>query len=168
MVEFKILGMNKTLLTIAVLALLTLFTSAYYTAPADSRIGYKAPALVLGNSNGLSPLMQHRGENVLLTFWTSSDAESRLVNKQYDRLSRLPGANYIHVSVNLDRSTSVFNTVVELDDLNRSAQFNTSVDAQESIIKSWRLDDGFHSFLLDGNGTIIAVDPDAQLLAKVK
>ncbi len=148
--------------------MLTLFTSAYYTAPADSRIGYKAPALVLGNSNGLSPLMQHQGENVLLTFWSSSDPESRLANMHYDRLSRLPGADYIHVSVNMDRSVSVFNSVVELDDLNRTTQFSTSVEAQDAIIKSWRLNEGYHSFLLDGQGTIVAVDPDAKLLASVK
>lgn len=160
--------MNKTFLAIATVAMLTLFTSAYYSAPADSRIGYKAPSLVLGNNNGLSPLMQHQGENVLLTFWSSSDAESRLANIHYDRLSRLPGVAYNHVSVNMDRSVSVFNTIVALDNLDRSAQFSTSADAQETISKSWRLDEGYHSFLIDKNGKIVAVDPDADLLAKVK
>lgn len=87
---------------------------------------------------------------------------------QYDRMSRQPGAAYNHVSVNLDRSASVFNGIVEVDDLNRSAQFSTSVEAQDAIIKSWRLNEGFHSFLLDVDGTIVAVDPDAALLASVK
>lgn len=160
--------MNKTLLVIATLALLTLFSSAYYSAPADSRIGYRAPSLVLGNSNGLSPLQQHRGENVLLTFWNSSDAQSRLENMRYDRLARQSSAAYTHVSVNLDRSVSVFNSIVELDNLNRLSQFSTSVDVQESIIRSWRLEDGYHSFLLDTEGTIIAVDPDERTLAQVK
>lgn len=161
--------MKKTLLTIAVLALLTLFTSAYYSAPADSRIGYKAPALVLGNgNNGLSPLQQRLGENVLLTFWTSADAESRLSNRHYDRMSRGGGKGYVHVSVNLDRSTSVFNSIVALDNLDRSTHFTTSADAQESIIKSWRLDEGYHSFLLDGQGKIVAVDPDEKTLAQLK
>ena len=160
--------MNKTLLTIATLALLTLFTSAYYSAPADSRIGYRAPSLVLGNSNGLSPLQQHRGENVLLTFWTSADAQSRLDNMRYDRLSRQDNSGYVHVSVNLDRSAGVFNSIVKLDDLNRSAQFGTSLDAQDAIIKSWRLNEGYHSFLIDGQGRIVAIDPDAKTLASVK
>ena len=160
--------MNKTFLTIATVALLMLFTSAYYSAPADSRIGYKAPALVLTGSNGLSPLQQHQGENILLTFWASTDAESRLDNLNYDRLSILPGVAYNHVSVNLDRSASVFNGIVAIDNLNRSAQFGTSVEAQDAIIKSWRLDEGFHSFLIDGNGTIVAVDPVAKKLASVK
>lgn len=160
--------MNKTLLVIATLALLTLFSSAYYSAPADSRIGYRAPSLVLGNSNGLSPLQQHRGENILLTFWNSSDAQSRLENMRYDRLARQSSAAYTHVSVNLDRSVSVFNSIVELDNLNRLSQFSTSVDVQEGIIRSWRLEDGYHSFLLDAEGTIIAVDPDERTLAQVK
>jgi len=156
--------MNKTLLTIAVLALLTLFTSAYYSAPADSRVGYKAPTLVLGNNNGLSPLQQHEGENILLTFWASSDADSRLDNMRYDRLSRGGGHAFTHISVNMDRSESVFDCIVAIDDLNRSSQFNAAVDAQDDIIKRWRLDDGYHSFLIDSSGKIVAVDPDAKAL----
>lgn len=161
--------MNKAILTFAILGLLILFSSAYYSTPADSRLGYKAPSLVLGNSNnGLSPLQQHRGENVLLTFWSSDDATSRLSNQHYDRLSRMQGVNYTHVSVNMDRSTSVFNNIVAIDNLNRSAQYSSTVDAQADISKSWRLDEGYHSFLLDMNGIIIAIDPDEKMLASLK
>lgn len=161
--------MNKTLLTIAVLGLLTLFTSAYYSAPADSRIGYKAPALVLGDSNnGLSPLQQHRGSNVLLTFWSSADAQSRLDNMRYDRLSRDAGERYTHVSVNMDRSMSVFNNVIALDNLDRSAQFFSSLETQDEIIKNWRLEEAYHTFLLDASGMIIAIDPDEKTLAQLQ
>lgn len=160
--------MNKTILTIAVVGLLILLTSAYYSAPADSRIGYKAPALVLGDDhNGLSPLQQHRGENILLTFWTSADAQSRLENMRYDRLSRQDGLHYIHVSVNLDRSANVFNSVVALDNLDRSTHYTASLEVQEPIIKGWRLDEGYHSFLLDREGKIIAVDPDERTLSRL-
>ena len=160
--------MNKTLLTIVTLGLLILFTSAYYTAPADGRIGYKAPALILGNSNnGLSPLQQHRGSNVLLTFWSSDDPQSRLENIRYDRMSRNSGVHYTHVSVNMDRSMSVFNSVIELDEVDRSAQFFSSTEAQSSIIKGWRLEEGYHSFLLDKDGIIIAIDPDEKTLAQL-
>ena len=148
------------------MGLLTLFTSAYYSAPADSRIGYKAPALVLGDKNNdLSPLQQHRGENVLLSFWSSDDPESRLSNIGYDRMVRSMDQGFIHVSVNLDRSESVFNAIIAVDNLDRSAQFHSSPEVRESIIKSWRLEEGYHSFLLDGNGKIIAVDPDSATLS---
>lgn len=160
--------MNKLLLTLAILGILVLFTSAYYSAPADSRIGYKAPALVLDNNNGLSPLQQHRGGNVLLTFWCSTDVESRLNNKHYDRLSRADGAHFTHVSVNLDRSDAVFKSIVEVDDLDRSTQFGTSTEAQDAIIKSWRLEEGYHTFLLDSKGQILAIDPNDKMLASLK
>ena len=163
--------MNKTLLTIAILGLLTLFSSAYYTAPADSRIGYKAPMLVLGNDNNnnndLSPLQQHRGENILLTFWSSADAVSRLDNMRSDRLSRLDGMGFIHVSVNLDRSENVFKSIVDLDNLDRSAHFTAASNANQ-IIKAWRLNEGFHTFLIDRHGKIVAVDPTDKDLAAVK
>ena len=157
--------MNKTLLILAVLGLLTLFTSAYYSAPADSRIGYKAPSLVLGDDNNdLSPLQQQRGENVLLSFWSSDDPESRLDNLRYDRLVRDMDNGVVHVSVNLDRSESVFSSIVTIDNLDRSTHYHSSAEVQESIIKSWRLEDGSHSFLLDPNGKILAIDPDASTL----
>ena len=149
---------------LAVLGLLTLFTSAYYSAPADSRIGYKAPALVLGDKNNdLSPLQQQRGENVLLSFWSSDNPESRLSNLRYDRMARKLD-RIVHVSVNLDRSESVFNAILEVDDLDRSTHFHPSSEVQESIFKSWRLEDGFHSFLLDDEGRIIAIDPNSMQL----
>lgn len=160
--------MNKTLLTFATVGLLTLFTSAYYSAPADGRIGYKAPSLTLGNNNGLSPLQQHRGENILISFWSSDDPQSRLDNLSYDRLSRRSGNAYTHVSVNMDRSEGVFNSIVALDDLDRSAQFTTSTEAQGNIIRSWRLEDGYHSFLVDREGKIIAIDPNAATLARLR
>ncbi len=160
--------MNKTLLILAVLGLLTLFTSAYYSAPADSRIGYKAPALVLGDKNNdLSPLQQQRGEKVLLSFWSSDDPESRLDNLRYDRLVRGMDDGVVHVSVNLDRSESVYNAVLTVDELDRSTHYHSSAEVQESIIKSWRLEDGYHSFLLDEAGKIIAIDPDRSTLSSL-
>lgn len=161
--------MNRTVLILAVLGLLTLFTSAYYSAPADSRIGYKAPALVLGDDNNdLSPLQQHRGEAVLLSFWSSDAPESRLDNREYDRMMRSQDLGVTHVSVNLDRSENVFAAIVAVDDLNRSAQFHASPEVRESILKSWRLQDGYHSFLLDAQGKIMAIDPDAGQLASLR
>ena len=87
---------------------------------------------------------------------------------RYDRLSRSQGVSFTHISVNMDRSESVFDCVVAIDDLNRSSQFNATVDAQDEIIKRWRLDGGYHSFLIDASGTIVAVDPDAKSLRAIK
>jgi len=156
--------MNKTLLTIATFGLLTLFSSAYYSTPADSKAGYKAPDLQMGNNNDLSPLRQHRGEMVLLTFWSSVDVQSRLANLHYDRLSRQSNARYTHITVNMDRSASVFDGIVMADGLNRATSYHSSVQAQENLMRAWRLEDGFHSFLIDPQGVIVAVDPDDKTL----
>ena len=86
---------------------------------------------------------------------------------RYDRLSRGGEDQYVHVSVNMDRSTSVFNSVIAIDDLDRSAQFFSSLESQGDIIKGWRLEEGYHSFLIDKTGVIIAVDPDEKALAQV-
>jgi hypothetical protein len=67
----------------------------------------------------------------------------------------------------MDRSMSVFNNIIVLDELDRSAQFYSSTDAQYDIIKGWRLEEGYHSFLLDKEGVIIAIDPDEKTLAQL-
>ena len=105
---------------------------------------------------------------MLLTFWSSADAQSRLDNMRYDRFSKDAGAHFVHVSVNMDRSMSVFNNTIVLDNLDRSAQFYSSIDVQDDIIKHWRLEDAYHSFLLDPDGVIVAVDPDEKTLAQLK
>jgi len=158
--------MNKTLLTIATLALLALFTSAYYSAPADSRIDCNAPTLQLGN-NDISPLTMHHGETVLLTFWSSTDPQSRLNNKRHDSLARNARGAFSHVSVNMDRSSSVFNGVLTIDHLNRATHYRASQQTQPDIITTWRLQDSYHSFLIDGEGKIIAIDPDDATLASL-
>ena len=164
-----VVAMRLTCAFVVVVGMLTLFSSAYYSAPDDSRIGHKAPALVLGNDdNGLSPLLQHRGENVLVSFWTSADAQSRINNLKYDRLSKRDGASFVHVSVNMDRSYSVFNSIVAVDNLDRSSQFATSNEVQQRLFNNWRLDEGYHSFLLDRGGKIVALDPDEKTLATIK
>jgi len=160
--------MNKILLTVATFGLLTLFTSAYYSAPADSRTGYSAPALYLDNADGVSPLRQHHGEKVLLTFWSSVDATSRLNNMHYDRLARQAGDRYTHIAINMDRSQGVFDAIVAVDNLNRTAQYNADATQRDQIVKAWRLEDGYHSFLIDGSGKIMAIDPDETLLASIK
>jgi hypothetical protein len=68
----------------------------------------------------------------------------------------------------MDRSVNVFNSIVALDGLDRSAHYCASSDAQEAIIKSWRLDEGYHTFLIDASGEITAVDPDEQMLRSVR
>ena len=46
--------------------------------------------------------------------------------------------------------------------------FEGKFTAQEAIIKSWRLDEGYHTFLIDASGEITAVDPDEQMLRSVR
>lgn len=58
--------MSKSLFTIATLAILLVFTSAYYTTPADGRVGYQAPSLTVDNQAGSISLSQLRGKYVVV------------------------------------------------------------------------------------------------------
>ena len=83
--------MTKSLFALATLAILLVFTSAYYTTPADGRVGYQAPSLTMTTSDGTQSLSQLRGSYVVVTFWSSVHPESRIDNMQQARLARLNG-----------------------------------------------------------------------------
>ena len=80
--------MKKQLLLIVIAAFIFIFTSARYETPADSRIGYTAPGFSVEKDGNKVELQKLRGAYVLVSFWSSTDAESRIATIAYDRLAR--------------------------------------------------------------------------------
>ncbi len=156
--------MSRTFLVIAVIGLMGLFTSARYSTPVDTRIGYQAPNLTVKDNLGSLELQKFRGQTVVVTFWSSTDARSRMANIDYDRQAAA-GKQFTHISVNMDPSRGVYDQIITLDGVNMDTQFHCSALEQLTLTKTWRLTDGFHSFLIDREGKIIAVDPDPHDIA---
>ena len=157
--------MSKSLFTIATLALLLVFTSAYYTTPADSRAGYQAPSLTMGNEAGSFSLSELRGRYVVVSFWSSSRPDSRISNLQLDRASRQLGI--AHVSVNMDQSDALYEQVAAVDGLASQWQWHCDSAMQDKLCRTWRQESGYCSFLVDRDGRIIQKDPTPQDLAKL-
>ena len=70
--------MKKTLLAVAAIAMLLVFSSAYNEKAIDSRVGYLAPNFTVSNADTTVSLQDLKGNYVLLTFWSSADAQSRI------------------------------------------------------------------------------------------
>lgn len=157
--------MTKSLFALATLAILLVFTSAYYTTPADGRVGYQAPSLTMTTSDGTQSLSQLRGSYVVVTFWSSVRPESRIDNMQQARLARLNGMK--HVSVNMDESEALYSQLVNVDNLRSTLQWHCDSASQDKIRRTWRQESEYCSFLIDPKGRIIQKDPTPSDLAQL-
>lgn len=156
--------MTKSLFALATLAILLVFTSAYYTTPADGRVGYQAPSLTMTTPEGTQSLSQLRGSYVVVTFWSSLRPDSRIDNMQQARLARLNGMK--HVSVNMDESEAMYSQLVNVDNLHSTLQWHCDSASQEKVRRIWRQEGEYCSFLIDPEGRIVKKDPDPQDLAQ--
>lgn len=160
--------MKKTLSLIGFSFALLLSINAYTGKVYDSAIGSKAPELKLADGDNLLKLSDMRGRYVLLNFWSSTDAESRIAVQEYDKtLNELDPEQIEMVSVNFDRSRRMFQEIVRLDELNQETQHHVNGNMASEIKRSYELSDGFKSFLIDREGRIVAVNPTKTTLTEV-
>ncbi|MGN0214593.1 MAG: TlpA family protein disulfide reductase [Muribaculaceae bacterium] len=156
--------MKKALLAIVTFAILLISTSANSTKTTDSRIGYLAPVFSVSNSDTTLSLQQMQGKYVLLTFWSSDDAESRISNIRYNRMAG-KNSKVQHLAVNFDRSAKVFNEVALIDNLDYGTQFHIDSNNQSTIKKEYRIKSkGLRTLLINPEGEIVSENPsDAEL-----
>ena len=158
--------MKKAILFIASFAILIISLSAFTDKASATVIGYKAPELVLQQDNQAMTLSSLKGKYVLLNFWTSSDADSRMKCNLYDDITS-DKDNLSLISVNLDSSSALYREIVKRDGLNTASQFHMEGTQAAKIHEVYRLNKNLKSFLIDPTGRILAVNPDAQRLAAI-
>ena len=151
--------MRKALLAFATLAILLVFSSAYSTKTIDSRVGYLAPVFSVSNNDTTMSLQQMKGKYVLLTFWSSADADSRISNIHYNRIAST-NSKVQHLAVNYDRSANVFNEVAKLDNLALGTQFHDNEGSKSTIHENYRNDKKrISTSLINPEGEIISENP---------
>ena len=99
--------MRKILATIAVFAILLSFTSAHNANDVDTKIDAFAPNFKVSNKNTELSLSELRGNYVLVNFWSSDNADSRIRNIEYDRFTNNNDA-VSYVSINFDDNSKLF------------------------------------------------------------
>lgn len=154
--------MKKAIMFIACFAFLVLTLSAFTDRTTAPVVGYSAPGLSLTAADSTSTTLEAmKGEYVLVTFWSSSDAASRIRCNEYTALA---GRNdrVKHVAVNFDRNAMLFDEVVKRDNLTASMQYHVEGLKADDIKKDYHLDRGLHTFMIDPKGVIMSIDPDAE------
>lgn len=154
---------------IVLFAVLLVTVSAYSGRVYEAAEGFKAPDLKVENQRSCLRLADMKGRYVLLNFWASSDAASRIRAAHYDALAAAgaDGEQFCLVSVNLDRSERLFNEIVRLDNLNATTQFHVSPAEAAALRSGYNLRDGFKSFLIDPEGRIVEMNPAASTVKAI-
>ena len=153
---------------IAIFAVLLVSMSAHTERVYEAADGFNAPDLTVDNSHSALSLSDLKGKYVLVTFWASSNAQSRISAARYEYFSKsLDEERFCLLSVNFDRSERLFREIVRRDNLSAKSQFYVSGSNAETIFENYHLGNGFQSFLINPQGKIVATNPSNDTLKKI-
>lgn len=124
-------------------------------------IGDKAPEFTICGEKQLMELSDLRGKYVLISFWASYDAQSRMQNATLNHVIN-KSKNIEMVSVSFDDYKSIFNETIKKDRINTPNCFVETEGENSELFKTYRLNKGFKNYLLDENGIIIAKNITAK------
>ena len=115
----------------------------------------------------LAELSDMKGKYVLLSFWASYDAQSRMQNASLSNVLRSASRNdnVEMVSVSFDEYQSIFKETVRKDQIVTPTCFVETKGEFSGLFKKYRLGRGFTNYLLDENGVIIAKNISAAELS---
>lgn len=155
--------MRKTLTTIVIVAVLLIFTSSYNAYDVDVKVNAFAPNFSVSDNGRAATLGNLRGQFVLVNFWSSQDAGSRIRNAVYDKFAA-NNASVNLISVNFDSKEALYKEVLRRDRLNGDSQFYDKDGQESEVYKQYHLESGFSSYLINREGKIVAVNPTKQQL----
>ena len=112
----------------------------------------------------LAELSDMKGKYVLLSFWASYDAQSRMQNVSLSNVLR-SSRNVEMVSVSFDEYQSIFKETIRKDQIVTPTCFVETKGEFSGLFKKYRLGRGFTNYLLDENGVIIAKNISASELS---
>jgi len=132
-------------------------------------IGDIAPDFSLQTNDAEQPvqsLREKRGHLVLLSFWASYDATSRLQNAGLGYAVTQAPQPVEMVSISFDEYESTFLEAIRNDELVGNNCFREQRGVKSSLYQTYRLKRGFSNYLIDADGVIIAknINPN-QLLS---
>ncbi|HPW71615.1 MAG TPA: TlpA disulfide reductase family protein [Bacteroides graminisolvens] len=108
-----------------------------------------------------------KGKYVLISFWASYDALSRMHNAQLNEVLNHTSRKVEMVSVSFDEFSSVCKETIRKDRLNARVCAVETKGEDSGLFKKYRLNRGFANYLLDDNGIIIAKNISAENLLSI-
>jgi hypothetical protein len=166
--------MKKLVIFIASLVVLLVASSAFGDKRQEAALGAKTPTLVVSAADTTLSVESLKGSWVILTFWSAADAQSRValhdvVNYMRQRPTDNQAVNNVAVvSVNFDRSSQLMREIMRIDNTDNYLPFRVDNDeAEASIRRAYRMNEGLRTFLINPEGVLIAADPSEDTLRSI-
>lgn len=119
------------------------------------------------NPSDTVSLTSLQGKYVLVNFWDSHNAVSRLAAGEYDRFVRThPKAPLRLLSVNTDDNRRLYSEIVAHDHLDPRTQYHISDTRRGKSSPDYHAEEGYASYLLGPDGKVVAVNPTVAQLEK--
>ncbi|GAO31124.1 TlpA family protein disulfide reductase [Geofilum rubicundum] len=113
-----------------------------------------------------------KGKMVLVDFWASYDAPSRIDNprkkhilEQYRDSEFLNSDGFVVISVSLDRFKTPLYRTIERDGLQDFFHLCDLNGLESELAESFKVGDDFPNFLIDGEGRIVEKSSDIEKIA---
>ena len=161
--------MKKTIIIAALSAIVFIASSATDRNAFGTTPGSVAPMLVVNDCDKAFSLESMRGRYVLLSFWSSTDAPSRVAMNLYQKAASKGriSDSVVCMAVNLDSSESLFREIVRRDGLDIKSQIGAAPSDVDRIVTDFDLGAGYGTFLIDPEGRISALNPKIEDLNKI-
>ena len=127
-------------------------------------VGDIAPSVALARGNVKSLIEDTHSDYVLVNFWGSYDAASRIQNKEL--FSVVDEAENVEmVSISFDDFESIYKETIRKDQLPAEKCSVELAGCESEVFKTYRLEKGFRNYLLDNRGVIVAKNLSPETLA---
>lgn len=143
-------------------AILLFLTSAAGNQRAGAAVGDEVPYLEVKNDVKRISLSAERGKYVVLNFWSTKDAQSRIDNALFDRaLASGSHRDVAFISVCMDEDTDLWRQILKIDGLNVDCQFEVNDSRLPGIAEDFSVQSACRSYVISPEGKIIAAGLDA-------
>jgi peroxiredoxin len=135
---------------------------------AQPPVGSKAPDISLPTENGeITKLSSFRGKVVLLDFWASWCRPCRTTNRQVQPVyKKYKDKGFEIFSVSVDGSKPAWLSAVKQDNIQWTHVIDTKAANGNQLTNIWNIRYIPSTFLIDKEGTILAVGPEKDELEK--
>jgi peroxiredoxin len=139
-----------------------------YYSIAQPPVGSKAPEIALPTENGeITKLSSLRGKVVLLDFWASWCRPCRVTNRQVQPIyKKYKDKGFEIFSVSVDGSKPAWLSAVKQDNIQWRHVIDTRAANGNELTNIWNIRYIPSTFLIDREGTILAVGPEKDELEK--
>ena len=97
-----------------------------------------------------------KGKYILLSFWASYDAPSRIINAGLSEVLQSSSEQVEMLSVSFDEYRSVFDETIRKDRVTAATCFVDTKGTRSPVYRKYNLNHGFTTYLLDSDGIIVA------------